>query len=84
MTTRVRPPKATTTHMTRPLADIHIGKRHRSEMGNVEALAASIEDIGLLHPITVDGENNLLAGARRLAACRSLGWTTIPVIVVNA
>jgi ParB family transcriptional regulator, chromosome partitioning protein len=66
---------------TMKIADINIGKRHRRDMGNLAALAESIEDIGLLHAITVDEEGRLLAGARRVAACKLLGWKTIPVNV---
>ena len=35
-------------------------------------LAKSIEYIGLLQPIVVDTENNLLAGFHRLTACRCM------------
>lgn len=47
-------------------------------------LAADIEAHGLRHPITVrrrpEGSPpwDLVAGFRRVAACRSLGWKTIP------
>ena len=68
---------------TRPVNKISVGKRYRKDLGDVKALAESIEDIGLLHPITVDEENRLLAGARRLAACKRLGWKTIPVKVIK-
>jgi ParB family transcriptional regulator, chromosome partitioning protein len=52
-------------------------------MGDLAGLAESIEDIGLLNPITVDENGRLLAGARRLAACKRLKWKTIPVNVVR-
>jgi ParB family chromosome partitioning protein len=52
-------------------------------MGDIDGLAESIEDIGLLHPITVDEQGWLLAGARRLAACKRLGWKDIPVNVAR-
>ena len=68
---------------TRPVNKISVGKRYRKDLGDVKTLAESIEDIGLLHPITVDEENRLLAGARRLAACKRLGWKTIPVKVIK-
>lgn len=67
----------------RPVNAIKIGKRHRRDLGDIDALAGSIEDIGLLNPITVDEKNRLLAGARRLAACKQLGWKTILVNVVR-
>ena len=65
------------------IADIVVGKRHRREMGDIAGLADSIQDIGLLHRITVDENGRLLAGARRLAACKLLGWTEIPVNIVR-
>jgi ParB-like chromosome segregation protein Spo0J len=68
---------------TRPVNKIRVGTRDRKDLGDVKALAESIEDIGLLHPITVDEENRLLSGARRLAACKLLGWKTIPVKVIK-
>ena len=60
---------------------IFVGPRTRRDMGDIAALAASIGDLGLLNPITVDEDGRLLAGARRLAACKLLGWTEIPVTV---
>jgi N6-adenosine-specific RNA methylase IME4 len=68
---------------TLPLADILIGERHRRDMGDVATLAASIDEIGLLHPIVVHSDGTLIAGARRLAACMSLGWKEIPVTVID-
>ncbi len=65
------------------IASIRIGKRHRQQVGDVRSLAASIERLGLLHPIVVDGGGRLVAGARRLAAVRSLGWHDVPVRVVR-
>jgi ParB family chromosome partitioning protein len=62
-----------------PMDDIKVGKRHRQDLGDIGALAKSIATLGLLHPITVDANGNLLAGARRLAACKQLGWSKIPV-----
>jgi ParB family transcriptional regulator, chromosome partitioning protein len=37
----------------RPIAEIRIGKRHRRDLGDVEGLAASIGEIGLLQPVVV-------------------------------
>lgn len=65
------------------LADIRVTKRHRQHVGDVRSLAASIDRLGLLHPIIVDGNTRLVAGARRLAACRQLGWREVPVRVVR-
>ena len=69
--------------ITLPLDGIRVGKRHRRDMGDIDALAESIEDIGLLHPIIVDEDGRLLAGARRLAAYKRLGRAKIPVNIVS-
>ena len=64
-----------------PIDRIVVGARTRRDMGDLAALAASIAEIGLLNPITVDEDGRLLAGARRLAACKLLGWTEVEVTV---
>lgn len=61
---------------------IIVGERHRKTMGDIAALAKSIQEVGLLHPIPVTPDGRLIAGARRLAACKLLGWTEIPVTIV--
>lgn len=38
----------------------------------------SIDALGLMHPIVVTPDNRLVAGERRLRACQSLGWNTVP------
>jgi N6-adenosine-specific RNA methylase IME4 len=63
---------------------IRVGNRHRQSVGDVRSLAASIDRVGLLHPIVVDGNGRLVAGARRLAAVRLLGWRDVPVRVVQS
>lgn len=53
----------------------------------VEELARSIQEQGLLQPVVVrragDGYE-LLAGERRLRACRRIGWTEVPALVREA
>jgi ParB family chromosome partitioning protein len=47
-------------------------------------LTQSIKTYGLLHPIIVRRQGRayqIVAGERRVLACRSLGWKTIPAIV---
>lgn len=51
-------------------------RRVRPEV--VKELVASITEIGLLHPLLVSPENNLIAGLHRLEAVRVLGWEKIP------
>jgi ParB-like chromosome segregation protein Spo0J len=65
------------------IANIKIGTRHRKDLGDIEGLARSIADVGLLHPIVVRADGTLIAGERRLEACKQLGWTDVPVTVVD-
>jgi ParB-like chromosome segregation protein Spo0J len=81
--TAAAPMVATYTVTMIPIDSIIVGEdRFRKDLGDIPALAESIEDIGyLIHPITVDGNRELLAGARRLAAFKHLGWKEIPAFV---
>ena len=65
------------------IENIQIGPRHRHDLGDIAGLAASIKEIGLLHPIIVSPDGRLIAGKRRLEACKRLGWTEIPVTTVE-
>jgi ParB/RepB/Spo0J family partition protein len=58
----------------------------RRFLGDVAALAESMQDFGLQQPISVrvNGDRFMLtSGLRRLAAARLLGWTSIPAFVRN-
>lgn len=65
---------------TAPLADIQVNRdqRQRRDLVNIDELAESIRARGLINPITVTGDLVLVAGERRLEACRQLGWANIP------
>ena len=58
--------------------------RHRTDLGDLSDLKASISVHGLLQPIVVTTEGRLIAGERRLTVCKSLGWTDIPVTFITA
>lgn len=64
------------------VSDITVGPRFRRELGDLTALADSIESVGLLHPIVVTPEFELVAGRRRLEACKRIGWVDIPCRVL--
>jgi N6-adenosine-specific RNA methylase IME4/ParB-like chromosome segregation protein Spo0J len=68
---------------TLKIDQIQVGFRYRKDLGNLRSLADSIAEVGLLHPVVVTPEGRLIAGQRRLEACRQLGWTEIPVTVVD-
>jgi len=65
------------------IEQIQLGFRYRKDLGDLRALAQSIGEVGLLHPVVVTPEGRLIAGQRRLEACRLLGWTEVPVTVVD-
>jgi len=65
------------------ISDINIGERVRSDYGDISALAASIQRYGLLHPVVIDENNNLIAGERRLKAHVKLGKKEIEVRKFN-
>ncbi|MGP5054433.1 ParB N-terminal domain-containing protein [Brachybacterium paraconglomeratum] len=67
--------------MERTVDSIQVGARHRTEIGDLDDLVASIRDRGLLQPITVTPTGVLVCGARRLAAIKQLGWRTVNVWV---
>ena len=78
----MKPP--TRTHALIPIDQVIVGERHRQDMGDIDGLAASIASpVGLLQPIVVTSGNALVAGARRLAAVKKLGWAEIPATVVD-
>ncbi len=62
-----------------PIADIVVGERRREDYGDIDALAASIREHGLIHPIVVDDRNRLVAGGRRLRACAAIGMASVEV-----
>lgn len=69
--------------MDKLIKSIKVGSRFRKDLGDVDSLAASIRERGLLHPVVVTSDGRLVAGERRLAAVKSLGWKEVPVRVVK-
>ena len=65
------------------IKEIKIKKRIRKNSGNIEGLKVSLEKVGLINPIVVDEDYNLIAGFRRFQAAKELGWETIAVTIVK-
>jgi ParB family chromosome partitioning protein len=68
-----------------PLGEIDIPDGQR-ELGNLEPLMASIQEIGLMHPIPVTRRGaryRMIAGWRRYNAYKRLGKSQIPAIVLE-
>lgn len=58
---------------------IVVRDRIRKDFGDIKELADDIRQNGLINPPVINMDNVLLAGERRLRACKSLGWEQIEV-----
>ena len=64
--------------------DIKVSERLRKlDNSKVDELVDSIKLLGLLQPIVVDTDNNLLSGLHRLEAFKSIGYENIACKIVN-
>lgn len=64
-----------------PTDRIWFDKRFRVDMADLTSLAESIREKGVLQPLTVTPEFELLAGGRRLAASKSIGLAQVPCLI---
>ena len=69
--------------MKTPVKKIKVKDRIRKEQGNIEELAKNIKENNLINPIVITPDNELIAGARRLKACKLLGWDEIEVKIMD-
>lgn len=67
--------------LERQIDSITVGVRHRKDPGDLNALMKSIEEVGLLQPVTITPDGVLICGWRRLEALRRLGRSTLNVWV---
>ena len=63
------------------ITDVKLSKRVRRDKGDLRGLADSIDKRGLLQPIGLTSDNELIWGERRYLACKLLKWTEIPAVV---
>lgn len=63
------------------LASIKVDQRFREDLGDIESLQESIAEKGVLQPITISSNMELLAGGRRYTACKALGLEEIPALI---
>jgi DNA modification methylase/ParB-like chromosome segregation protein Spo0J len=63
--------------------DIKIKKRIRKDLGDIASLAANINELGLLQPIAINENNELICGYRRILAFKKLQRKQIPCLKVN-
>lgn len=62
---------------------IKVSDRIRKDFGDIEELAADIKANGLINPPVVTPEMDLIAGERRLRACKAVGFAEIEVNVMT-
>lgn len=73
---------------SRPMHTLRPHPRQRELFGQptVEAIAAMAESMqvsGLLHPIQVTPDDTVVCGHTRLEAAKSLGWKSIPCVILH-
>ena len=68
---------------TIPIKDIIIKERYRKEFGDIDTLADNISQLGLLQPIVINENNELVDGQRRILAFEKLRRTEIPFFRIN-
>lgn len=66
-----------------PLHRIDAGGRFRKDPGDLDGLASSMAELGLLQPVGLTPSLKLIFGGRRLEAARLLRWETIPAVVLD-
>ena len=62
---------------TIPISQINVSTRLRESYNNIDRLADSLAEHGLIQPIVLNEDHQLVAGGRRLKAAQLLGWTDI-------
>lgn len=63
-----------------PTNEIISENRQRTDLGDIDELAISIQRFGLIQPIVINQDKRLIAGGRRLAAHIKLGLPNIDVV----
>ncbi|HMA99892.1 MAG TPA: ParB N-terminal domain-containing protein [Spirochaetota bacterium] len=69
--------------MEKEIKKIKIRQRLRKDLGDLDELAESMQRVGLINPVIINTNNELLAGERRLVAAKELGWQKIPVRIIK-
>lgn len=64
------------------IGDIKITNKRR-KLNDLTELKNSIKSVGLINPITVTENYQLIAGYHRLEACKELDWKTIPAQIIK-
>jgi ParB-like chromosome segregation protein Spo0J len=65
------------------IEDIRVGDRYRKDLGDIQTLAESIRRLGLMQPVGITPDSELIFGQRRIEALKLLGHTTITARVLD-
>ncbi len=65
------------------IKNVKVKKRLRGAAGDITQLKESIQAIGLINPIILNENNELISGYRRYEACRQLGFEEIEARVMD-
>lgn len=65
------------------LDQIKVESKYLRTNSNVDKLKKSIQTIGLLNPLVINENYELLAGARRYCALKELGYSEVAVTIVS-
>ena len=65
------------------ISEIIIKDRIRENPGDIEKLKESMKINGLINPITITDDHELIAGFRRLNAAKELGWEYVDCHIVK-
>lgn len=66
-----------------PVEEIVIKRRIRQDLGDLSKLMESLKAYGLMNPILINSNRELIAGQRRLEAAKRLGWKNIEAHIVD-
>lgn len=65
------------------ISTINTSNKYLRLESNIDKLKKSIETVGIINPLVINENNELIAGGRRFKALESLGHTEVPVIKVD-
>ncbi len=63
--------------------EVIVQDRIRQNIGFLDSLERSIQQVGVLQPIGITPDKHLIFGGRRLQACKNIGLKTIPARVFD-
>ena len=68
-----------------PISSLSLAEYNPRKITDEEfnALKSSINMFGIVEPIVVNKDNQIIGGHMRVRACQALGWTEVPVVYVD-